>query len=257
MSDRPLTGSVALVTGGGKRIGKALALGLARAGADIAVHYYSSDKGAEDTVRRAKDYHVRAFAVQADLSTEDGVTSLFEQVDEKLGGKLDILVNSAARYDHVPIEELIASRWEHTLALNLTAPFLCAREAAVRMRRKSQGRETDEILGHIVNIADIAAERPWRGYAHYCVSKAGLVMLTRALAVELAPDIHVNAIAPGAILPEEGSSENDVRRMIERVPLGTLGSPTDVAKAALFLVTAAPYVTGQVITVDGGRSVSW
>lgn len=251
---RPLVGQIALITGSGRRIGQDIALTLAAAGADVAVHYFTSEAGAEETVTKAKNYEVRAVSIQADLSTPEGVESMFAEHDRHYGGKLDILVNSAARYDRYPFEQLNASRWQQTLALNLTAPFLCAREAALRMRRKTQ---VGHVAGHIINMADIAADRPLKGYAHYCVSKAGIVMLTKALALELAPEIRVNGVAPGPILPEENATMEEQERAIARVPLQTWGSPEAVSAAVRFLVADSDYMTGEIIHVDGGRSVAW
>ncbi len=237
-----LRGRTALVTGGARRIGRALCLALARAGADVAVNHHSSGDAAAETVDAIRALGRRAVSLRADLESPTEAEALPARAAEALGG-LDVLVNSAARFDSAPVEEISATDWDRVMAVNLRAPFLLAREAAPLLRERQ---------GCIVNIADLSAWQPWPSYAHHAVSKAGLVQLTRVLARALAPDVRVNAIAPGTVLPPEEFDESDVRRLRERIPLRRIGSADDVVRALLYLV-AAEFVTGEVLVVDGGR----
>jgi pteridine reductase len=242
---RALAGRTALVTGAGRRVGRAIALALARAGADVAVHYNLSEAGALETAEEARAAGVSAAPLRADLSEPEQVERLFAEVKDRLGGP-DVLVNSAALFERVPFEDLDLEEWERTQRVNLTAPFLCCRAAVPEMRARGGG--------DIVNICDIGGMAAWKGFAHYNVSKAGLIMLTRALAVELAPEIRVNGVAPGTVLFPEGYDESARARIESRIPMGRAGTPEDVAEAVLFFVSGSGYVTGQVLAVDGGRS---
>ncbi len=240
-----LKGKTALVTGAGRRVGAAIAQALANAGAGVAVHYNSSREGAEALVERARGTGAKAAAFQADLMVPAEVVRLFGEAEKRFG-RLDILVNSAARFERARFEDLDLDTWESTIRLNLTAPFLCSKAAAPIMLAGGGGC--------IVNICDIAGMAAWKGFSHYNVSKAGLIMLTKALAVELAPDIRVNAVAPGTVLFPDDYDERARKRIESRIPLGHAGSPRDVADAVLYFVTGSTYVTGQVLAVDGGRS---
>jgi pteridine reductase len=240
-----LDGKVALVTGAGKRVGKAIALELARAGADVAVHYGSSQVEAEATACEIASLGGRSVALQADLSEPAHIDQLFDRIERDLGGA-DILVNSAALFEKAPLEELDRSKWERMIQVNLTAPFLCCRHAAPSMKAKGEG--------DIVNICDIGGMAAWKGFTHYNVSKAGLIMLTRALALELAPEIRVNGVAPGTVLFPDDYDPDTKKRIVSRIPMGREGSPQDVVDTVLFLLTGPRYITGQVIAVDGGRS---
>jgi pteridine reductase len=240
-----LSGRVALVTGGGVRVGKAIALALGEAGADVAVHYNSSGSGAEETAGAIKKMGVRAVPVKADLADAKAIDALFGEMKSSLGAP-DLLVNSAAVFEKVPVEDLDLKRWERVMAVNLTAPFLCCRAAIPFMKEKGRG--------DIVNICDVGGMSAWSGFSHYNVSKAGLIMLTKALAVELAPEIRVNGVAPGTVLFPDHYEEKERKRIESRIPMGRAGTPQDVAEAVLFFVTGSGYVTGQVLAVDGGRS---
>ena len=176
---------------------------------------------------------------------------MFEQLDGKFAGKLDVLVNSAGVMERVAAADLVAERWQRMFALNVEAPLWCSQAARMRMLANAAPG------GSIVNVTDISAERPWRGYAHYCASKAALVSLTKTLALEWAPDIRVNAVAPGAVMLPEGTSPEEVARLEAAIPAKRLGSAEDVAETVVFLAGGPAYVTGQVIAVDGGRSISW
>jgi pteridine reductase len=240
-----LKGKIALVTGAGRRVGKAIALALGEAGADVAVHYGTSRDQAEETARSIEAMGVKSAPVQADLAVPADISSLFDEVEKNFGG-LDVLVNSAAVFERASFEDLDLEKWERVMQINLTAPFLCCRGAVPLMKTRGGG--------DIVNICDIGGMAAWKGFSHYNVSKAGLIMLTRALAVELAPAIRVNAVAPGTVLFPDDYDEKAKKRIESRIPMGYAGSPQDVAGAVLFFVAGSGYVTGQVLAVDGGRS---
>lgn len=237
---------MALVTGSARRLGKAIALGLAEAGADIAVHHHASPADAAATVAELEQLGVRAVDFTADLRDPARIPDLFKAI-ERVFGRLDILVNSAATFEHAPVLEIRTEDWDRVMSLNLRAPFLCSQQAAGLMRAGGG-------LGKIVNIADVGAFEAWPGYVHHCVSKAGLVMLTRAMARALAPDILVNAVAPGTVLPPDGTSKEERAELAAMTSLGRLGTPADVVRAVLFLVES-DYVTGETVVVDGGKTL--
>lgn len=237
-----IAGRIALVTGGGHRVGRALCLALARAGADVVVDYNRSRAKAEETVAEIRALGRRAVAVQADVTRENALDTLLESA-RGLGG-LDILVNSASVFRSAPLNEITRAEWDRVLAINLTAPFHLSRVAAPLLAEGDGGV--------IVNIADLSAFQPWPSYAHHSVSKAGLVHLTRVLALALAPAVRVNCIAPGTVLPPETYSAGELERDRARTALGRIGAPADVARALLFLVES-DFITGEVVVVDGGR----
>ncbi|MBI5546834.1 MAG: SDR family oxidoreductase [Deltaproteobacteria bacterium] len=239
-----LEGRVAVVTGAGVRLGRAIALGLGARGAKVVLHWATSREGAEEAAGQLRAAGGEAVTVQADLSQADQVPRVFEKA-ESLGG-CDLLVNSAAIFERKAIEEIDDLAWRRMLDVNLSGPFYCCRAAVASMRRKGRG--------DIVNVADVGGGlRAWSHYSHYCAAKAGLAMLTRCLALELAPAIRVNAVAPGTVLFPEPYAQEEKARTIARIPLGREGTPEDVVKAIEYLL-GAPYVTGQVLAVDGGRS---
>lgn len=237
-----LRGRVALVTGGGRRVGRALALALGERGAHVAVHHHESGRGAEDVVAELTKAGARAEPFAADLTRGDAAASLVARVVERFGA-LDVLINSAAIMERTPFGETTVDQWDRILALNLRAPFLLTQAAARYLQRAR---------GAVVNIADLAAFETWPGYVPHGVSKAGLVYVTRALARVLAPDVRVNAIAPGTVLLPDDWPEEDARRLEESTPLKRHGSPQDVVSAMLYLLEA-DFVTGETIIVDGGR----
>lgn len=239
---RELSGRVALVTGAGVRVGRAIAEELARAGATVAVHYARSDRGARAAVRAIEAAGGRARAFSADLRKPGIAAGLVRDV-VAWAGRLDVLVCSAAAFDRRPFEQIDAAAWRDMLALNLEAPFRLAQAAAPPLRKRR---------GVIINILDVAAFHAWKGYAHYSAAKAGLAMLTRVLALELAPKVRVCAVAPGTVAFPPTYPDTDRKCVLSRIPLGRVGKPADVAHAVLFLCTAS-YVTGAVIAVDGGR----
>ncbi len=240
MSEKQFSGKVALVTGGGKRIGRSIALRLAAEGAAVAVNYNESRAEAEDVAAQINATGVRAIAIRADVSCRSDVEELFATVDRNFG-RLDILVNNAGIFFPAKFEELTDEQWDRIQDTNLKSQFLCS-QAAVPLLRRASG-------GHIINISSLGAFLAWPSYTHYCVSKAGSVMLTKCLAVALGPEILVNSVAPGTIaFPGEAPHEN----FIQRVPVHKTGTGEDVADAVVYLASSN-FVTGQVIAVDGGR----
>ncbi len=240
-----LEGAGALVTGAGRRVGQAIAIGLARAGCDVAVHYHGSASGAEQTARAIRGAGRRAELLQADLNDPQAARGLADQAARVLK-RLDVLVNSAAIMVRQPVEEVTPESWDATLDLNLRATFFVSQGAIPHLRRAK---------GKIVNIADLAGLEPWPAYVPHCVSKAGVVMLTKALARALAPDIAVNAVAPGAVLLPEDWDEQSGEHIRETTPLNRLGTPADVVAAVRFLLADTDFATGAVLVVDGGRLI--
>jgi NAD(P)-dependent dehydrogenase (short-subunit alcohol dehydrogenase family) len=231
-----------LVTGAGIRLGRAIADGLVDAGASVAFHYQGSAQGALAGVARARARDIPAVALQADLLVDEEARQLPGRAHQELGG-LDLLVNSAALFEQTPFEQISTPALDRMLGLGFRAPFLLC-QAAAPFLRASQGS--------IVNLLDIAAERPWTGYAHYCATKAATRMLTLSLAKELAPAIRVNGVEPGMILPP--ADESDHEKRVARIPLERQGEPEEVAAAVLFL-WRNPYLTGVILPVDGGASL--
>jgi NAD(P)-dependent dehydrogenase (short-subunit alcohol dehydrogenase family) len=240
MPGKSLGGQVALVTGGAKRIGRGIALRLAAEGAEIVVNYATSKAEAEALVREIGAGGSRAMAIQADVSKRADVERMFGAAEKEFG-RLDILVNNAGMFFAAKFEDLTDEQWDRIMDANLKSQFLCAQAAAPIMKRQGRGR--------IINISSLGGLLAWPSYTHYCVSKAGSIMLTRCLARALAPEILVNSVAPGTIqFPGEPPDEEYIRR----VPLHRTGTGDDIAGAVIYLVTA-DFVTGQVIAVDGGR----
>jgi len=241
--------NVVLITGGAKRVGAAICRRLHRAGARILLHYRAS--AGEARLLQAELNHDRADSValiQADLLDLSKLASIVEQCVNTFG-KLDALVNNASSFYETPVGDISESDWNDLIGTNVRAPLFLAQAAAPALR-KSQGA--------IVNITDIHAERPLKNYVVYSVAKAALVGLTRSLARELAPEVRVNAVAPGPVIwPEEDAFDEVARqRIISSTPLRREGTPDDVARAVHFLLAEAPYITGETINVDGGRHVA-
>lgn len=241
-----LSGRVALVTGGGVRLGRATALELAAAGARVAVHYHGSAEEAASVAAEIRAAGGQAELFGLDLSRTAELRGLIERVADAFG-RLDVLVNNAAIFPRTPFEQVTEADWDGVMALNLKAPFFLCQAAAAVMRAQGAGK--------IINLADISAERPWPGYLPYCLSKAGIVALTRGLARALAPQIQVNAVAPGTVMFPEGMPEEEREKLLKPVPLQREGDAIDVARTIRFLLEASDYVTGVVLPVDGGRSV--
>jgi pteridine reductase len=232
------------VTGGGRRVGKALALALAKRGAVVAVHYNSSAAGAQEVAASIAASGSRAETFGGDLSDPKTPEDLVARVAKRFGS-LDVLVNSAAIMERTPFGETSVAQWDRIMALNFRAPFFLAQAAAPHLRRAG---------GVIVNIADLAAFETWPGYIPHGLAKSGIVRLTKSLARVLAPEVRVNAIAPGTVLLPDDWTKDDEARLNETTPLKRQGSPDDVAAAMLFLLDA-DYITGETIIVDGGRHI--
>lgn len=251
-----LEGRIGLVTGAGHRLGRSIALALGRAGCRVLVHYRSSRRGAEETEARLREMGAEATTLRADLSVPAEIEGLFTSIEREFG-ELDVLVNSAASFVRRPFEEIEAEDWDAVLAVNLRGPFLCTRHAFPLMTRARGRRAAGDLVdvpGAVINISDLSGTRPWRGYAHHGVSKAGLLQLTRAAALELGPGVRVNAVVPGPILPPADRPEADWSRRGERLPLGRTGNPEEIGDAVVFLARN-DFITGQAIVVDGGASL--
>ena len=240
-----LEGAAALVTGAGTRIGQAIAIGLAQSGCDVAIHYHGSAQGAEETARAVRAAGRRAELLRADLTDAAAARGLADQAARALK-RLDVVINSAAIMVREPVETVTPESWDTTLDLNLRAAFFVSQGAIPSLRRAK---------GKIVNMADIAGIEPWPAYVPHCISKAGVIMLTKALARALAPDIAVNAIAPGAVLLPEDWDDKARAHIRETTPLQRLGSPDDVVAAVRFLLAGTDYATGTVLVIDGGRLI--
>lgn len=243
--DRPLRGKVALVTGAGVRVGRAIALGLGRSGADVALHVRRSREGAEAAAREIEAGGSRAAVVSGDLALPEDCRRVVRESAAALGG-LDFLVHSASNFHRASLAETDEDLWNSAMDVNVRAGFLMAREAAPTLALRK---------GRVVLISDFLAESPARNYVAHSVSKAAVEGLVRALAVELAPDVAVNGVAPGTVLPPEGTPAEEVERLARRVPAKRIGSPADVAWTVVFLCAGPSFLTGQVIRVDGGRSI--
>jgi len=239
-----LEGKVALVTGAGRRVGRALAVALGAERMRVAVHYNASADGARETQSEIQSAGGEAALFQADLSSARGPALLVEEVAGKFGS-LSVVINSAAVMERTPFGAVTPEAWDAMFALNLRAPFLVAQAAAPLMRDDG---------GAIVNIADLAAFESWPAYIPHSISKAGIVKMTSSLARALAPTIRVNAIAPGAVLLPDDWEEESGERLVSTTPLQRLGDPEDVVQAMLYLLRA-DYVTGETIIVDGGRHI--
>lgn len=235
-------GKTALVTGGAVRVGRAISLALAKAGASVIVHYNRSADAALQVVDEIRKGGGRAEAVGADLRSTDAALALARRAEEI--GPIGILVNNASIFPEAPLADVTPEVWDETIAVNLGAPFFLTQQIGGAMKERGSGV--------IVNLADLAGMQTWTGYAAHSISKAGIVHLTRVAARALAPEVRVVAIAPGTVLPPEGTPEETIDRLAARTPLRRIGSPEDVTDALMYLLNA-DFVTGEVLTVDGGR----
>lgn len=238
-----LTGRVALVTGGARRLGRAFALALAGRGMRVAVHYGSASEDAEAVVAAIRAGGAEALAFGGDLRDAAVALALPSRVAEAFG-RLDVLVNSAAVMDRLAVAETSVAQWDAVLDLNLRAPFFLAQQAAPHLAK---------VGGKIVNIADLGGLEPWPNYAAHSISKAGVVMLTKVLAAAFAPTITVNAIAPGTVLVPDDYDEVKREFLSATTPLQRLGTPDDAVGALLYLLERGDFVTGETLVVDGGR----
>jgi NAD(P)-dependent dehydrogenase (short-subunit alcohol dehydrogenase family) len=244
-TEQKLAGRVALVTGAGIRIGRSVALDLAQRGVDVVVNYRTSKAEADQVVAEIQKLGRRAQAVQADVSKREDVERLITETESAFG-RLDILVNNAGIFQNVPFDKITDEQWNGILAANLTSQFLCSQIAAPLLKRSGRGR--------IVNLASLGGLLAWPSHTHYCVSKAGVIMLTRCMARALAPEITVNAIAPGTISFAGDAPELEAD-YIRRAPLRRTGKGSDIAEAVAFLIES-DFITGQILAVDGGRMLT-
>ena len=247
---QPLRGRTALVTGAARRLGRASALALAQAGADVAITYLESAREARETVVDLSGMGVRAFAFRCDVTDEASVRATMKDAGRELG-RIDILVNNAANYETADFERLTVRQWDAMFASNTRGPFLVAREALKWMRRK-RGKAQPAIEAKIINMGSLGGLRPWATHAHYCSSKAALHMLTKVMAKALAPEIAVNAVAPGMIDLGDRAAAAFMRRMATQTPMRRNGRADEIAAAVLFFATAPHFLTGQILAVDGG-----
>lgn len=241
-----LADKIALVTGGARRVGKAIVLALAERGCKLVVHYHQAERAAHATTCALRDAGHEATAVRADLSREAEVEQMIAYVMDRFG-RIDVLVNNAAIFSRTPIDTLDFDDWQHVMDVNLNGSFLCAH--AVGLRMKARG------WGHIVNIADVAGQNPWADYVPYSVSQASLLALSQGLAIELAPEVMVNAVVPGPVLFDAETPADVRRREIGKTLLKRAGTPADVARLVVF-VAESDYSTGAVFSVDGGRGLT-
>lgn len=239
-----LEGRRVLVTGAARRIGRVLALELARAGADVAITYRGSKPEAEATVADLQALGVRALAVPCDVMEESSVAQAVGSVVEAFGG-LDLLVNNAGAFETAPLEAISVEQWDAMFATNTRGPFLVAKTAYPHLKIAG---------GRIVNIGSLGGIHPWATHAHYCTSKAAVHMLSQTMAKAWAPEISVNCVAPGMIVTSGGATAG-YEQFAARTPMKRNGTPQDVASAVLFFSTAPHFITGQLLTVDGGLAL--
>jgi pteridine reductase len=240
-------GKVAIVTGAARRVGKAIALALAGRGAHVAITYRRSESEAHQTVREIEARGVRGMAVRADITRSAEVNAMVDRVLAGFG-RIDILVNNASNYYKTPFATLTEAQWDDLVDTNLKGTFLVAKRVGDEMLKAGSGK--------IINLADWAGFRPYDDYLPYCVAKAGVIALTKALAKALAPHIQVNAIAPGPVALPEDFDAGVRQAVIRATPLKRLGSPEDVAQTVLFLVEGSDFITGATLVVDGGRLIA-
>ena len=235
-----------LVTGAGVRLGQAIAVSLGKQGMRVALHYHQSLEGAKETLELIGGDFKQHGCFQADLRQVSEIELLTQQIEAQIG-QIDVLINNAADFFPTPLGEVVESEWDDLISLNLKAPFFLSQLVGTSMLKRGQGK--------IVNLVDVAAERPWPQFLPYCASKAGLVSLTKGLAKALAPAVQVNAVAPGTMLPPPECSSFSQDLAIERSLLKKMGRPDDIAKAVIYFLEN-DFVTGTVLPVDGGRMLA-
>jgi NAD(P)-dependent dehydrogenase (short-subunit alcohol dehydrogenase family) len=241
-----LSGKVVLVTGAAKRLGRAIALAAADNGADVAITYRESEREARQVVGELSRREVDGLAVRCDVADETSVREMVKEVAGVLGG-IDVLVNNAANYESVEFEKLTLAQWDAIFASNTRGPFVVSREALSHLRKRG---------GRIVNMGSLGGLVPWARNAHYCSSKAAVHMLTKVMAKALAPEIAVNAVAPGMIDLRDKAGDAFLKRMAKQTPMRRNGTAADIAAAVMFFATAPSFITGQVLAVDGGIGLS-
>lgn len=242
-----LRGRTALVTGGALRVGRAIAIALAGRGANVVVNYNRSADAAHDTVKEIEAHGVRGMALQCDVSQVTQVEEMMQSIVTHFKA-IDVLVNCAAIYERKPLDKVTERDWDTHLDINLKGSFFCAKYAGQHMLKQGRGK--------IINFADWAGIRPYADYLPYCISKGGVITMTRGLAKSLAPNIQVNCIAPGPILLPPDFTEEETQKVINATPLKRIGSPKDIAATVVFLVEGSDFITGATISVDGGRLIA-
>jgi len=240
--DKPLRRKAVFITGGARRLGRATALAMAEAGADVAITFRNSAREAQHTVIDLSSFGVRAVALRCDVTDEKSVKAAIKEVVKELGA-IDILVNNAANYETAAFEDISVAQWDAIFAANTRGPFLVSREALKHLRPRR---------GKIINMGSLGGLRPWADHAHYCSSKAAVHMLTKVMAKALAPEIAVNCVAPGMIDLGEKSAAAFMKRMAKQTPMRRNGRGEEVAAAVMFFATASHFITGQILVVDGG-----
>jgi 3-oxoacyl-[acyl-carrier protein] reductase/pteridine reductase len=239
---KPLAGKAALITGGARRLGRAIALALAEAGADVAITFRNSAQEAQHTVIDSGSFGGRVVAMRCDITEEKSVRSVIKETAKELGG-IDILVNNAANYQTAEFDQITLKQWDAIFASNTRGPFLVSREALNHLRERK---------GRIINMGSLGGLRPWASHAHYCSSKAAVHMLTKVMAKALAPDVAVNCVAPGMIDLGEKAAAAFMKKMARQTPMRRNGRGEEIAAAVLFFATAPRFITGQILAVDGG-----
>jgi len=242
-----LKDKIVLVTGSARRVGKCIALTLAERGANVIINYRTSQKEAEKVVEEITKFGVKSAALKADISKAEEVKTMIEKILQEFRS-LHILVNNAAVFFKTPFKTITERDWDKTIDINLKGTFLCSKYAADEMLKRKEGK--------IINIADWSGIRPYTNYIPYCVSKAGVIALTKAFAKTLAPYIQVNCILPGPIILPEDFTEKEREEIIASVPLKRIGSPEDIASTVAFLIEGSDFITGGTYAVDGGRLIS-
>ncbi len=241
-----LKGKTVLITGAARRLGRAISVSLAQAGANVAFTFLSSAKEAEQTLKLVKDAGVQGLAIDCDLRKDK---SAQETIQTVLGhfGQIDLLINNAGVFQTAKIEDITAQQWDEVFSINVRAPFLMS-QSCIPALRASHGR--------IINLGSLGGEKPWTTHAHYCSSKAALHMLTQVMAKALAPEVAVNCVAPGMIVAEDERDPGLLERLAARTPMQKNGTPQDVVSAVMYFATAPHFITGQILTVDGGLGLS-
>jgi|ERR1700722_2077308 NAD(P)-dependent dehydrogenase (short-subunit alcohol dehydrogenase family) len=242
MNEGPLTGKTVLVTGAAKRLGRTIALAAAENGANVAITYRESVRDARLVVEELARFGVEALAVRCDITDEKSVREMVREVAKELGG-IDVLINNAANYEDIEFDKITVAEWDAIFASNARGPFLVSREALPHLRKRK---------GRIVIMGSLGGLRPWPTHVHYCSSKAAVHMLTKGMAKALAPDISVNAVAPGVIDLGEKSAASFMKNMAKQTPMKRNGSGSDIAQAVMFFATGPQFITGQILAVDGG-----
>src|SRR5271169_1140712 len=242
---RLLSGKTLLVTGAAKRLGRAIALAAAENGAHVAITYRESAREAQALIEELARNAVEALAVRCDVTDEKSVREMVKEVAAELGG-IDVLVNNAANYETVELEKITVAQWDAIFASNTRGPFLVSREALPYLRKRR---------GRIINMGSLGGLRPWATHAHYCSSKAAVHMLTKVMAKALAPEIAVNAVAPGMIDLGAKAAASFMKKMAKQTPMQRSGTAADIAAAVMFFATAPSFITGQIMAVDGGLAL--